>query len=278
MWLSPFRALAWAIWLGFKILQGSGGAKENGNKNLCQGVSFRLPLTNLFVGNSMNNATLTTLPLLTLLVLILFCPAKTNADLVWTFTDDGNGNIRETISGTLDLSNGTNQGATSDGGGFDLIKTDQRDWVQVHRYTTPTSGRSWFQVLDGYSTNPDMEMVNTSEDTTPGWENTDHLLFQIFNESNIFRVADFVGTYANGPTAINENVVHNVPISSVNEGVWRYGNLDDNIQGNGVLFRIGTQSVPEPSGFILLGSVLFCTMLRRRRRILLQLATAHGIG
>ena len=205
--------------------------------------------------------------LLTLVGLMLLFPANSNADVVWTLTNDGNGNIRETISGTLDLSNGIDVGTTGTGGGFNLFQTDTWDLVQVHHYSSPSTGRSWFEVFDGYANNPTTQMVNMTASVDSHWQNNDHLLFQIFNNSNIFRAADFGGKFSTGPTAINEDLVHNVSMSVVNEGVWRYGNLDDNIEGNGVLFIIGNpSSVPEPSSFLLVAGAVGCTLLRRDRR------------
>ena len=150
-----------------------------------------------------------------------------------------------------------------------MIKTDTWDLVQVHRYSSPSTGQSWFEVFDGYANNPTTQMINTAASVNTHWQNNDHLLFQIFNNANIFRAADFGGKFSNGPTAINEDLVHDVPISVINEGVWRYGNLDDNIEGNGVLFVVGNpSSVPEPSSCMLVASVLGCTLLRRKRRSL----------
>ncbi|MEM7313228.1 MAG: PEP-CTERM sorting domain-containing protein [Planctomycetota bacterium] len=207
----------------------------------------------------------TSLTLVALIGLFLI-PATAKADIVWKFTDDGNGNIRETISGTLDLSAGTDYLHTGVGGGFDLFKTDAYDLVQVHRYTTATTGRSWGVVMDGYATNPDIQLVNTSISTNSGWQNTDHLLFQIFNNSNIFRAFDFDGKFSSGPTAITEDVVHNVPLSTINEGVWRYGNLDDNIEGNCLLFVVGNASIPEPTSFVMVSLCVLGAAGRRRLR------------
>ena len=208
----------------------------------------------------------TTLSLLVLAGICLVSSAKLNADVLWTFTDDGNGNIRETISGTLDLSAGIDVGTTGVGGGFNLIKTDTWDLVQVHHYSTPSTGPSWFMVLDGYATNPNTQMINTPASVNSHWQNNDHLLFQIFNNANIFRAADFAGKFSSGPTAITEDVVHNVPLSTINEGVWRYGNLDDNIEGNGVLFVVGNASIPEPTSFVMVSLCLLGAAGRRRLR------------
>ncbi len=143
--------------------------------------------------------------------LILLFANEANADLVWKFTNDGTGNVRETITGSLDMSNGSvfaGTGATNEfvGSGSDLTV------VLLSADAFQDSNRL---VFSGDASNTS-SIVNSAFTTTSKWSNTDFLEFRIAGGSNEFEVVDFAGTYSSGPVAISEDNTYAIPISSFN--------------------------------------------------------------
>lgn len=160
-----------------------------------------------------------------------------HADLVIHISND-NGDTRVTISGSLDLSAGTNAGGSI---AHDYFQTRPVNNEFEFSRVTIDATLSARVIFDGDTANPPTPFaypVGTTFFAT-SWINTDMLSLTYRGGGNLFDASGWDASYTSGPVAINETVTFSeIPFNTWLSGTWTFGNTTDSIQGNGVIIQI----------------------------------------
>ncbi len=172
------------------------------------------------------------------LLLMSLAAASAQASVLVTLDDDGSGNTRFTMSGTFDVSGGSNEGG---GGASDAFGVNSfGGYMQWYRFTTDSSSSSSRSFTAGL--NSGSPFLAAQFLTTASALTIDDVLISFSPTA-----AGIIGYDGANTGTLNESGVYTtVPFSSFNTGVWEFGNYG--VQNQGLRLEIGQAAVPEPRG------------------------------